>query len=181
MRTPGRSAANDSNRKNRVWWMAVAVAGALILHSALVHAQSWNPCPYPNRTDCENRQGSVADSDWRILYPVNALHAFDGFASPTSVNYRDDHINLYIRSPDGTYDLDVYRMGWYGGRGGRRVYQSTQSFRRANTASLHDGRLNPFGSLRELATKPAETVVAKPRGWAGERLLSRQAQLPHEG
>jgi len=53
-------------------------------------------------------------------------HAVEGYASKTSINYKNDTIDLYVRAPltaPGTYDLEVFRMGWYGGRGARKVYE----------------------------------------------------------
>lgn len=44
----------------------------------------------------------------------------EGYASLTSVN-RGGQINFFINSSDSTYAIDVYRMGWYGGLGARKV------------------------------------------------------------
>jgi hypothetical protein len=49
----------------------------------------------------------------------------EGYASLTSVN-RGDSIKLFVNvaSPgnDPTYQVSIYRIGWYNGAGGRRVY-----------------------------------------------------------
>src|SRR5215210_7259257 len=50
-----------------------------------------------------------------------ALHGeIEGYASKTSVD-RGGRIRIYVNTDDRTYRLSVFRMGWYGGRGGRRV------------------------------------------------------------
>src|SRR5215210_7376722 len=42
-----------------------------------------------------------------------------GYASATSVN-KGGQINFHITvNPSQTYSIDVYRIGWYGGQGGR--------------------------------------------------------------
>src|SRR5438067_619690 len=42
-----------------------------------------------------------------------------GYASTTSVN-QGENINFYVTvNPAQSYTLDIYRMGWYGGLGGR--------------------------------------------------------------
>ncbi len=47
-----------------------------------------------------------------------------GFASATSVN-RGDQISLYVHTIDPNYRIDIYRMGWYAGLGGRLVTSVT--------------------------------------------------------
>ena len=67
----------------------------------------------------ENRLAGSAD--WEISRP--ALHReIEGYASRTSVN-RGDTIDLFVSSADPHYTVDLFRMGWYGGAGARRVAQ----------------------------------------------------------
>lgn len=47
-------------------------------------------------------------------------HEIEGYASLTSVN-RGGQINFFVNSSDPTYTIDIYRMGWYGGLGARKV------------------------------------------------------------
>jgi hypothetical protein len=44
----------------------------------------------------------------------------EGYASLTSVPVGGD-IDLFVNTQDATYTLTVFRMGWYGGKGGRKV------------------------------------------------------------
>ena len=44
----------------------------------------------------------------------------EGYASLTSVN-KGGQISLFVSSTDANYTIDVYRMGWYNGNGGREV------------------------------------------------------------
>jgi hypothetical protein len=45
----------------------------------------------------------------------------EGYASRTSVN-RGETIAIYVNTAEPSYRLEVFRMGWYGGKGGRRVH-----------------------------------------------------------
>src|SRR5436309_1684514 len=60
-----------------------------------------------------------ATGDWEITNPA-LDREIEGYASATSVN-RGDAIDLYVSTRDPQYTIDVYRMGWYGGVGARRV------------------------------------------------------------
>jgi hypothetical protein len=47
-------------------------------------------------------------------------HEIEGYASATSVN-RGQQIKFYVNTASSSYTIDVYRMGWYAGLGGRQV------------------------------------------------------------
>jgi len=63
-------------------------------------------------------------SDW---HTVNAAlnHQIEGYSSSTSVN-RGGTISLYVNTADGSYMIDVFRMGWYSGLGARRMMAPVQ-------------------------------------------------------
>jgi hypothetical protein len=63
-------------------------------------------------------------SDW---HTVNAAsnHQIEGYSSSTSVN-RGGSISLYVNTADGSYTIDVFRMGWYSGLGARRMMAPVQ-------------------------------------------------------
>jgi hypothetical protein len=70
-----------------------------------------------NPTQAENaRTGSA---DWELVNPA-LQREIEGYASRTSVN-RGEPIQLFVNTADPTYSIDIFRMGWYGGLGGRRV------------------------------------------------------------
>jgi len=52
------------------------------------------------------------------MYDYAKKHEIEGYASRTSVD-RGDNIQFFVSTIDPTYQLDVYRMGWYGGAGAR--------------------------------------------------------------
>jgi hypothetical protein len=71
-----------------------------------------------NVIEDENLQpGTTA---WQLTNPADNRQ-IEGYASLTSVLAGSD-IELFVNTKDATYSLSVYRMGWYGGTGGRKVF-----------------------------------------------------------
>src|SRR6266851_8610792 len=68
----------------------------------------------------ENQQPGT--SNWQISYNFTATDAvgqIKGYGSATSVN-KGQNMTFYVSvNPAQTYTIDVYRMGWYQGLGGR--------------------------------------------------------------
>jgi hypothetical protein len=71
-----------------------------------------------NPTVAENRRPGTAA--WRLTRPA-LRREIEGYASATSVN-RGAPILLYVNTDAPVYTLEVFRMGWYGGDGARRVF-----------------------------------------------------------
>ena len=113
-------------RKNTLWqrgrtgvvWLTVkgvclSAALGIGLSPAPAAAQS-------NPIVVENQQPGT--SQWQIPFGSTATDAvgqIKGYASATSVNKGEDitfHVSV---NPAQTYTIDVYRMGWYEGLGGR--------------------------------------------------------------
>jgi hypothetical protein len=101
-----------------------AVAPSTVTNSVASTAAAvpWTPADatlayQPSTIKTENaKQGT---SDW--ILTKHAAGAISGYASATSVN-RGDTIKLFANAPAGaTYSIDVFRMGWYGGLGARRM------------------------------------------------------------
>lgn len=70
-----------------------------------------------NQTVLENQKtGTTA---WQITSPATTGQ-IEGYASLTSVN-RGGQISLFVNTSAATYTIDIYRMGWYAGAGGRLV------------------------------------------------------------
>lgn len=71
----------------------------------------------------ENAKGADqgVSADWKITLQNLAQHGeIEGYASAVSVN-RGESIKLYVTTADPSYDMTVYRMGWYSGAGARRM------------------------------------------------------------
>ena len=76
-----------------------------------------------NAIQIENAKTTGVTTQWQIpdaSYAGN--QEIEGYASATSVN-RGGSINLYVqtKAADATYTINIYRIGWYGGAGGRLV------------------------------------------------------------
>jgi hypothetical protein len=62
---------------------------------------------------------SQGTSAWKVTDAARN-HEVEGYASLTSVN-AGGQICLFVNSTDPQYSLTIYRMGYYGGRGGRQM------------------------------------------------------------
>jgi hypothetical protein len=91
--------------KTLATWLAVLLA------AFAVEVRASNPIQIENA-----KPGS---DEWK-LYDEQDNGEIEGYASATSVN-RGQSINLYVSTIDSIYTMDVFRMGWYGGKGGRRM------------------------------------------------------------
>src|SRR5438552_5585856 len=70
-----------------------------------------------NKVQKENLQpGTTA---WQLTNPADNRQ-IEGYASLTSVPV-GGNISLFVNTSDATFSLEVFRMGWYGGKGGRKV------------------------------------------------------------
>lgn len=70
-----------------------------------------------NATWWENtKQGT---NEWEIWNPA-FNREIEGYASLTSVN-RGGSISFYVHTTEPTYRFEIFRLGWYGGLGGRRM------------------------------------------------------------
>lgn len=80
-------------------------------------------CVYAqNPTQLENSK--PGSPDWQLTNPAMS-HEIEGYASLTSVN-RGGQISLFVNTIDPTFTIDVFRMGWYGGAGARRMMAPVQ-------------------------------------------------------
>jgi hypothetical protein len=72
---------------------------------------------YHNTVFLENQK--PGENTWYLSH-ANVGHTIEGYASTTSVN-RGETIKLYVNTTQPSYTMDIYRMGWYGGAGARRM------------------------------------------------------------
>src|SRR5438045_2515981 len=99
--------------------MAGALLAAALLSIAVgrnaftaVHATS------DNAVVLENQQ--PGSTDWMFTnLGDDVAQQIKGYASATSVN-PNENITFFVSvNPAQTYTIDIYRIGWYGGAGGR--------------------------------------------------------------
>ncbi len=114
-----------------------ALAGLFATHASAA------PCdpPIANQIVCENSKPGNPQSEWDIADPAGDP-SIQGFATDISVD-QGQTVQFKINTDSTAYHLDIYRMGYYGGDGARRVATVTPS------ASLPQ---NQPGCLNDAAT-----------------------------
>jgi Domain of unknown function (DUF4082)/Bacterial Ig-like domain/Bacterial Ig domain len=104
----------------------VAVPTVLIVAGGLLSAAGAttpaNPASCANPIVCENELPGTPESDWDMN--GNEGSTLYGFADPFSVAIGGT-INFKIDSPEPSYKVDIYRMGYYGGDGARLIASVT--------------------------------------------------------
>ena len=86
--------------------------GATVLLVALAATPVWAAS-----IRAENQKPGTPD--WEITQPAENRE-IEGYASQTSVD-AGEPIDLFVNTRADRYTVDIYRMGWYGGAGARRV------------------------------------------------------------
>ena len=109
--------------------LLAAAVGALTLLLALAvtapTAVAADPCapPVTNAIACENTKPGNPSTEWQISGAGSST--IQGFATSMSVN-PGDTVRFKIKTPATRYHIDIYRMGYYGGNGARKVASALQ-------------------------------------------------------
>lgn len=117
-------------------------AGSLLALPALA---SFTGCGAPPIGICAPRSASLArgpnpitaenekpgDSSWPLSNPAKSRE-IEGYASAVSVNLGEE-ISFLVSTAEPSYTLEIFRMGWYGGAGARKMGPSV----------TRSGRLQP--------------------------------------
>ena len=95
------------------------------------------PVPVANPIACENTLPGNPASEWDISGAGDA--SIQGFATDISVD-QGQTVRFKINSTASAYRLDIYRLGYYGGMGARKVatVRPTISLPQAQPACLND-------------------------------------------
>jgi hypothetical protein len=93
----------------------------------------------PNPVVLENQRPGNPRSEWDLAGPASSN--IEGFATDISVN-SGGRVDFKINTDSGNYRVDIYRLGYYGGAGARRVA----------TLQNQAGRSTQPGPLRENST-----------------------------
>ncbi len=103
-------------------WLVYAVAAALLAAGWLALAPAARAaCPAPagsNAIVVENCQTGSPRSEWDVSGIGDST--IQGFATDMSVN-RGATVSFKVSTPATSYRIDIYRMGYYGGDGARKV------------------------------------------------------------
>lgn len=104
----------------------------------------------------ENRRPGTAA--WQVN-KVSRRHEIEGYASATSV-HPGEPLALHVRSETPDYTIDVFRLGWYGGLGGRLM---------AGPIARRNGARHPVPTVDRtgllICDWPASHVLDVSRDW----------------
>ena len=92
---------------------------------------------------CENAKLGNPSSEWDVSGAGDA--SIQGYATDISVN-KGGAVNFKISTPATAYRLDIYRMGYYGGNGARKVATVT------GTGPQNRAGANPTACVTDTAT-----------------------------
>ena len=169
-----------------------AGAGATAQQPARVAPPGANPCASPvSEIVAENCKPGNDSTEWDIN--GNGDPTIQGFATDISVN-KGERVEFKIKTDAGDYRIDVFRMGWYGGRGARKVatLKPAATLPQTQPECLHDyaTRLWDCGNWAVSASwqVPADAVsgvyIARPvrsdpsPNWRADHSLANTAPKP---
>lgn len=93
-------------------WLPPAVVLAVVALASAVTVSGGSAAPATALT--------ASAGTWRVVAP-SAPRAIEGYASQTSVG-PGETLHLHVgTTPDERYRIEIHRIGWYGGKGGRRI------------------------------------------------------------
>ena len=103
----------------RLTLLATATAAVISLAGGASPALA-APCDVPitNPVACENTKPGNPASEWDVSGAGSA--SIQGFATDISVD-QGGTVSFKVDTPATAYRIDIYRMGYYGGSGARRV------------------------------------------------------------
>jgi len=99
---------------------------SVLLPGAGRAAAATDPCaaPVTSPVACENTRPGNPQSEWDVS--GSGSSTIQGFATQMSVNLGETEA-FKIKTPARSYRLDIYRMGYYGGSGARKIASVTPS------------------------------------------------------
>lgn len=110
---------------SRRWWRVLAGLAALVLGIVQLvvgvapPAAAFDPCgPDESKIACENAKPGAPQSEWDISGAGD--NGIQGYATQMSVNVGDT-VDFKIDTPASDYTITIYRTGWYGGLGARKI------------------------------------------------------------
>ena len=125
--------------------LVTALVGLVVISSPA----SADACsPMTNPVACENSKAGAPSSEWDIS--DSGDDTIQGFATDISVNVGGS-INFKIKTTASAYRIDIYRLGYYGGLGARKVATVNPVGRAAaEPARLYHGPVDRDLRLRQL-------------------------------
>jgi hypothetical protein len=120
MRSSGTTTVQLLRRGRRLLAVALALSFGVAFVVAVPRPAAAAACDAPvvNEIACENTKAGNPSSEWSITGSGSA--SIQGFATDISVN-RGSTVGFKVKTTSASYRLDIYRMGFYGGSGARKV------------------------------------------------------------
>lgn len=113
-------------RRPNVFTVFLRLSGLVLFAILGLDIQARAQCTNPvNAIVAENCRTGNPESEWDTDDPSGDT-SIQGFATDISVN-RGSTISFKINTPASAYTIDIYRMGYYGGMGARKVASITPS------------------------------------------------------
>lgn len=115
------------------------------------HGEATDPFRQPGWVSAENaREGSA---DWTVPDDPDAWDRIRGYAEATSID-RAGPVRLFVASEAATFDVEAFRLGWYGGVGARRIWER----RDVPAVDQPDPVVDPDTNMVEARWEPSVTV-----------------------
>ena len=120
----------------------------------------------------QNENAKTGTTEWQA---TNLTHSgeIEGYASLTSVN-RGEEISFFVSTTDPRFTIDIFRMGWYGGAGGRRMLPTIELNGTQQTMPVADpvtGLIECAWTVSYVLTIPNNT--SDPSDWASGVYLAK--------
>src|SRR5579872_5601905 len=107
--------------KYSLWLWILPTAVFTLLWPQHLNAQTFGCAPMmANDIVCENSKPGAPPTTWQIPWQMGLAGdpSIQGFATDISVNHGQT-VSFKILTTAGSYRLDIYRLGYYGGNGAR--------------------------------------------------------------
>lgn len=121
---------------------------------------------YRGETWVSTENARPGTTEWQIPDDPVMWDKVRGFADTTSVDHGES-FRLFVSTEAPTWRVDAYRIGWYGGAGGRLVWSSTDQPGVDQPAAVAD----PVTNMREAPWAPSLTVATDGTWPPGQYLL----------
>ena len=109
------------NQLNRVGAWLLMVLFITCVASLFSVREASSSCSSPgNAIEAENCLPGTPSSTWDLPNADQGDTTIQGFATDMSVNVGDT-VHFKVKSNSSNYKLDIYRMGYYGGMGARKI------------------------------------------------------------
>ncbi|MEZ4282027.1 MAG: DUF6605 domain-containing protein [Myxococcota bacterium] len=126
----------------------------------------------PNPIVCENALPGT--TDWRLSGPISSDVGaqIQGFASATSVDTGSSIDLLVTVAGSADWNLEIYRMGWYGGDGGRLLHSASGLTGVAQGGCTNPPQIN-FSRVCNWSVASGGYTLAVPTTWTTGLYLAK--------